>query len=170
MSWFRRALLLACVALLPTGCGFHPVYGDHGGKDESDLTPVLASIAVDSIRDRIGQEITNSLRDGLNPQALSVPANYRLEVALTEGVLNLMTRSNDSASRTNTIMGARWSLIRLADNKTILSGTSRATTGHDVLTSEYANLVSGKQDETNAIRELSDDIQQQIALYFRHPK
>jgi LPS-assembly lipoprotein len=151
-----------------SGCGFRPLYGDRG--PDEDLEPALASVAVDSIRDRSGQELTNALRDAFNPHALSVPAAYELSVALSVNVANLMTRQNTSASRTDTTVKATWSMRRLADDKIVLSGSSKATTGHDVLTNEYANVVSGKADQTEALRQVGEDIESQVAVFLRNPK
>jgi len=154
--------------VLLAGCGLHPLYADSGS--EKALAPELASVGVDPIADRPGQVLTNELRDGFNPQSLGVPIEYRLHVVLSQGTQNEMTRPDTSASRTAVFAAAKWSLKRLSDDKTVLSGESRAQTGHDVLTNEYANVVTGKSDLANALREVSDDIQARVALYLRAPE
>jgi len=154
--------------VLLAGCGFHPLYADRDSG--SSLSPQLAAVGVDPIADRPGQMLTNELRDGFNPQSSGVPIAYRLHVDLSQGTQNEMTRPDTSASRTAVFAAARWTLKRLRDDKTVLAGESRAQTGHDVLTNEYANVVSGKADLANALRELSDDIQARVALYLRDPE
>jgi LPS-assembly lipoprotein len=167
MSW-SSVSLIAGLALLLAGCGFHPLYGEQdGGKA---VLPELASISVDSIPDRSGQELTNELRDVFNPRGLTVPARYRLQIGLTKHTQNLMTRPNTSASRTDLSMTASWALTRLSDKKIVLQGSAKATTGHDVLTNEYANVVGDNTDMAAAVSEVSDQIQEDLALYFRNPK
>ena len=161
-------LRIVLLPLLLAGCGLHPLYADR--DSETPLAPQLASVAVDSIADRSGQMLTNELRDGFNPQSQGVPIAYRLHVDLTQGTQNQMTRPDTSASRTAVFATARWSLKRLSDDKTVLAGESRAQTGHDVLTNEYANVVSDKSDLADALREVSEDIQARVALYLRAPE
>ena len=168
MWWSSRPFLAIVLALALAGCGFHPLYGE---RDRGPaLEPELASVAVDSIADRPGQILTNQLRDGFNPHALGVPIQYRLTVALTRRVQNLMTRPNTSASRTDVYVQATWSLARASDHVVVLSGTSKAQSGHDVLANEYANVVSGQADLGDALTEIADDIQAQVALWLGRPQ
>lgn len=168
MSWFslaRRSAAAVCVVSALAGCGFHPLYGDSGATGSID--PQLATVYVAQIKDRTGQEMTNTLRDALNPHAARVDRAYQLEVGLVEHNYNLLGREDGSAARTDTILEARWALRRLSDNVVVLQGFSKSVTGYDVLANEYANVVSGKSDLTRAVRDVSEDIEGQLAQYFR---
>jgi LPS-assembly lipoprotein len=168
MSWFslaRRSVAALCLLSALTGCGFHPLYGETGEKGSID--PQLATVYVAQIKDRTGQEMTNNLRDALNPHAVKTEHAYQLEVGLVQHTYNLMGREDGSAARTDVVLEARWTLRRLSDNVVVLQGYSKSLTGYDVLTNEYANVVSGKSDLTRAVRDVSADIEGQLAQYFR---
>ena len=59
----RRGVLVASLGLLLDACGFSPLYEAHDQLTD----PLLASVAVDQINDRLGVVLTNHLRDGFNP-------------------------------------------------------------------------------------------------------
>ena len=62
MWWCRIALGVALLAV--AGCGFRPLYGERadGARER------LAAVAINPIRDHIGYEVYNLLRDSLTPR------------------------------------------------------------------------------------------------------
>ena len=62
MWWFRIALGVALLAL--AGCGFRPLYGERSDS----VRERLAAVAINPIRDRVGYEVYNLLRDSLTPR------------------------------------------------------------------------------------------------------
>jgi LPS-assembly lipoprotein len=171
MSWsdgIRRFGASAFIATTLSACGFHPLYAENG--TDPALEPRLASIRVEQMSDRSGQELTNELRDALNPHALSIAATYRLTVALTQVKTNLAVRQDNTASRTDTNVAAEWSLRRIDGGDVLVSGTARSLGSHDVLENEYANVVSGNADLERALRDVSQQIETRLALYFRKHK
>jgi hypothetical protein len=128
------------------------------------------AITAPPARSRSGQLLTNELRDGLNPRSAKVPIAYELDVSMVEGTVNLMTRQNASAAVNDVNLTATWALKRLSDNRVVVSGRARAATGHDVLTNEYANVVSSQADLGASIREVSEEIQTRLAVYFQDPQ
>jgi LPS-assembly lipoprotein len=167
MSWRNRLRVLLGTGLLGAGlagCGFHPLYADHG-HDGSDTA--LASVEVDQIRDRLGQVLTNQLRDGFNPTSAAVPARYELEVSLTSSQYDSALRSDGTASHTSIRISANYVLRNLADKKTALTGNVRADNGLDVLDNQYANTIGVKTEELRAVRDVGDQIHEKIAIFLR---
>jgi LPS-assembly lipoprotein len=166
MSWPRIWSSLPLLTLV-AGCGFHPLYVDD--PEHPALAPQLAAIHVRQINDRYGQEMTNELRDAFDPHSSGTEQAYELSVALLETKADLLQRQDGTASRTDSSLTAQWSLTRLSDKKVVVSGTSRALTGHDVLPNEYANVVAINTDVTRAIHEVSAEIETRVAYYLQQP-
>ena len=167
MSWRSRLSAAVGLALLGTGlagCGFHPLYAAH---DENGLDTGLASVQVDQIRDRLGQVLTNQLRDGFNPTSASVPARYRLSVALIKQEYDSATRSDGTASHTTVRFLADYALRNIADNKPVISGQIRSDNGLDVLDNQYANTIGEQTEELRAVHDVGDQLHERVALYLR---
>jgi LPS-assembly lipoprotein len=166
MSWRNRLLTIVGTGLLGAGlagCGFHPLYADHG---RDGLDPALASVQVDQIRDRLGQVLTNQLRDGFNPTSAAVPARYRLEVSLTSTKYDSALRSDGTASHTSIRISANYALRSLPDNKSAVSGQVRSDNGLDVLDNQYANTIGAQTEELRAVRDVGDQIHEKVAIYL----
>src|SRR3546814_18352240 len=76
MSWSRRQvwrLLAAAAAIAPlaglAACGFQPLYGSDGRRNLGDesVAASLATVRIDPLRDRAGQQMHNFLSARLNP-------------------------------------------------------------------------------------------------------
>jgi LPS-assembly lipoprotein len=167
MSWRNRLIAAAGFCLLGAGlagCGFHPLYAEQG-RDQLDAG--LASIQVDQIHDRLGQVLTNHLRDGFNPTSAHVPARYRLEVALTKQEFDQALRADGTASHTSIRINAAYTLRNLADSKPVVAGTVRSDNGLDVLDNQYANTIGEQTEELRAVRDVGDQIHERIAIFLR---
>src|SRR5260370_25053716 len=87
MSWSRATL--ACLALLAlAGCGWQPLYGrvnnGSGGAPGGNAGPQLAAVHITPIADRGGQNLSNALRDRINPRGSPEDARYSLLVRISE--------------------------------------------------------------------------------------
>jgi LPS-assembly lipoprotein len=165
--WWRNRLAAAAACLVLAGCGFHPLYGDAGG--DGDLSKQLAQIQVMQISEHYGQVMTNNLSDGLNPHSLRLAAVYKLEVALRETTWQYATKADGTPSRSQLQLSASWALRRISDNKVVTKGSVKSSAGYDVLSNDYANVVTGNTDELRAVHDLSDQIQLSLADYLTHP-
>lgn len=172
MSWSRRALLRATVAGICAagvgGCGFEPLYGRRdGGGSAADQ---LASIRIVPIADRTGQLLYNELRDRLNPRGKPASPQYILKVALVETREELAFRGDETATRANLLLTAKFVLQRAVsqggsgEEVVVTQGESRVTTSYDILESQYATLVSIDDARGRAVQVLGDDIQARLAV------
>ena len=166
MSWRSKAALGAALMAL-TGCGFSPLYGDHAGPSGANVASDLGTIRVNQIGERYGQLMTNQLHDTFKPQGGAIPAVYELNVGLTEIKSDIAARADGTASRSTISMTANWQLRRITDGTVVTSGVVRSQGGHDVLSNEYANVVSADTDEVLAVKDCSDQIEERVALYMR---
>ena len=167
MSWRNRLFTVVGTGLLGAslaGCGFHPLYADH---DHGGLDPALASVQVEQIHDRLGQVLTNQLRDGFNPSSAGVAARYQLEVALTVAQYDSALRSDGTASHTAIRIVANYVLRSLADKKSVVTGKVQSDNGLDVLDNQYANTIGVQTEELRAVHDVGEQIHEKVAIYLR---
>ena len=77
-----------------------------------------------------------------------------------------LSRDN-TTSRTSITATAKYALTETASGRTLYTSTSRATDAYDVLVSDFGTLVSRDDAVNRALREVSDDIRTQLAIYFQ---
>jgi LPS-assembly lipoprotein len=158
----RFGSLAIVLALILGGCGFHPLYGDHA---TSGFDADLAAIKVNTIQDRLGQQLALSLRDGLNPTRVQVAPRYALDVRLDAARNDLGIRKDATASRTQMMIVAHFQLKELATDRTVLQGMTRTAVSFDSQTDEYANAVARQSAQERSLRDLSDDIRTRLAVH-----
>ena len=159
------ALLLALFVLGACG-GFRPLY--EARKDTAASAALeLAQTGIHPIADRFGQQLHNHLLDLINPRGRPASPRYGLSVTLTSSTANTAISKSAYATRASLNASATFTLTDVTTGKALLNGTRRVVTGYNILDSEYATLVSEKDAEARAARELAHGIQNQIAVFFR---
>jgi LPS-assembly lipoprotein len=163
MWWCSRTLLVGA-ALALGGCGFHPLYAQHG---RSGFDADLASIKVNTIQDRQGQLLAIALRDGLNPRGARVETRYTLDVRLTASRQDIGLRPDGTASRSEITMTAMFVLrdAKKAADSVLLQGTTHSVSSYDVLNDNYATVVAQHTAEERNVHEIGDDILTRLELY-----
>ncbi|MFQ5773831.1 MAG: LPS assembly lipoprotein LptE [Kiloniellaceae bacterium] len=156
-------------SLLITACGFQPLYG-RPGDGRPAPGDELAAIRILPLPDRIGQRMHNLLRDRLNPRGQPPDPAYLLNVSLTEAIEELGIRKDETASRANLTLRARFSLHDAASNEVLFSGRSSSTNSYNILENQFATLSSEADARKRALRELSDDIRLRLGIYFSRPR
>lgn len=162
--WWFRAALVGLIALGVASCGFRSLYGDSGS---GSVDGNLASIKINLIADRIGQQLYNDLRDGLNPTGQPARPLYVLQVKLVESIEELAIRKDETATRSNLTLRADYDLVATSDRKVIVSGHSRSTTSYNILSSEFATLAALADARRRGVRVLGNDIRTRLGLYFK---
>ncbi len=162
---FKIGLLVAALGVL-SGCGFTPVYsGTSGAKVKHDLSMV----AIQPIKDRIGQRLRNHLIDIMNPAGRPAEAAYSLSIDLNESKQTLAVQKTEIATRANLSFTAKFGLTRRGQSDTLLSGKSTSVTSYNILSFEFATLVAERNARDRAVRELSIEIANQLAIFLRPP-
>ena len=168
MAVARLRPLLAILAVLLVcplaACGFEPLYARSG----SGQSPVedLAAIQVELIPNRSGQILRTYLRDGLNPNNVAVASRYRLRVTLFEPRQELALQRNDTVARYGYGAAAGFVLVD-STGRGLFSGSATLSTNYEVSDSQFATLSSLFDARDRAMQQLSDDIRNQLAVYFR---
>ena len=158
-------LILAVVALLCplAACGFEPLYArSERGSPVDDM----AAVGVELIPNRSGQILRTYLRDGLNPNGVEVPQRYRLRVVIAEPRQELALQRNDTVARYGYGVSAGFVLVD-TNGRGVFSGASSLTTNYEVSDSQFATLSSLYDARDRAMQLISEDIRNQLAVYFR---
>lgn len=136
------------------------MYGTHSGA-ASGVSTDLASIRIEPIKDRIGQQLRNALVQRLSPRGEAADYAYTLTVKLTESVNNLGFRKDTYATVANLSMSAQ---VQLSDQRAMILGDNVSTTVYfDHLGPRYASIATERDAEERALNQLADDIRNRIS-------
>lgn len=159
-----RARLLAGAAaslMLLSGCGLRPLYA--GGGD-GRVAGLLSHIEVAPIEGKSGWLVANAVRDRLAAGGERQPG-YRLEIKLSDQIIGLGVRANDTVTQERRTLRARYQLVDLSNGEVVVDATAGSDVGIDVVSSEYATIAA----EDTALERLSgivaDQIVARVALY-----
>lgn len=170
--WSRRAalgFLAGTGALAVTGCGFRPLYGTRTPTGAASGSPgidrQLAAVRVEPIANRLGQQLHNQLRDGLNPLGQPVSSSHRLYVTLSVRTYGALTRTDLSATRRNVEVTA---IYRLVDNSgnLVVSDYSQTVTGYDEFDDPLNDISAGEHAQDRSTIQLAELIKVRLAAYF----
>lgn len=171
--WSRRAalaLLLGAPAL--AGCGFRPLYGTRYPTGAPTGSPAidhqLAAVRIEPIPDRLGQQLHNALRDGLNPLGQPVASTHRLYVSLTVRTYGALTRRDLSATRRNVELTAFYRLVDNAENL-VMQDSSQITTGYDEFDDPLNDISANLHAQERGALQLAEMIKLRLAAYFVRP-
>jgi LPS-assembly lipoprotein len=147
------------------GSGFQPLYATNSVTG-ANAEQRLAQVDIQTIPSRVGQRVRNELifhsTGGGNP----APPAYRLEVAIRESLAStLVNRTGDAASQVYAL-DASFRLIRLADKKAILEGTSSGRAGFERFTTIFSNVRAREDAENRAARVVAQDMKVRLAAFL----
>lgn len=172
------SLFKICCVLLVTGilgaCGFQPLYYRDG--ERSSIRTDMTSVFVRPIKDRIGQDLRNNLKDALNPTGIHSEKKWNLTVELSESIQEISLESTSFSTRANLIVAARVGVTR-ADGTPVSTnddGSSvnyarsiQAISSYNIVDSDYADIVAERDARSRAVVSLGNDIRRQVALWLR---
>ena len=162
LRYFPRTMVLLVLVTLLSGCGFRPLYL----KGKQNPQPDLTAIEIRPIVDRKGQILRNLLLDQLTPKGPSAHPAYVLDVTVDFSITNLGIRRNDRATRALMKVTATYSLRRKQDEAKLFSGTSQASSGYDILDSDFATLVAEKDAMQHSLETIAQDINLRLSFLF----
>tara|TARA_B100001123_G_C14556047_1_gene728245 strand:- start:23 stop:526 length:504 start_codon:yes stop_codon:yes gene_type:complete len=158
-----RSFLFFCLLVLPTSCGFRPLYL---GSENLDISRSLSKISILSIEDRVGQIVHNLLLDRLNPNAKSKDRLYTLDVGVSVVKQDIGLKFTNEATRATLALTAEYSLINDEDGQVLNSGEVRSVNSYNISDSEFSRIVSERDAMERAAREVSDEIKTRLSLHF----
>ena len=167
--WASAAAMLA--VLLFTGCGFRPLYAvSESGSEESFVANELAKIELKPGTQRIEQIVYVHLLDRLTPHGRPAVASYALSVDLRVSQQGVALERDATVSRFNLTVDAGFALSMLDGEEigdVLFDGAVRAVAGYNILRSEFANVIAERDARERAGRDIADEIQTRLAVYFR---
>lgn len=165
---FQKTFMIGVVSALCmaiAACGFRPLYGEAGGADAK----TLASVSIAQIKDRSGQKLRNFLLERMAPNAGARESKYTLNVELTENKSELNIRKDESATRANLSISAKFTLTNVAGGGGIFKGTILSTNSYNVLGSDFATLSAENDARNRSLRSLAEEIRLRVATALRNP-
>ena len=169
-----RFLAVAALAALTAGC-FQPMYAEHAdgtpGLREKlmgvELPPVNKP---NSSRDaRLGVAIRNALAFKLYGNATGVAPLYRLDLRFTTTRSTLMLDPLTALpTDENYGIDANFTLVEIATNKTVITGTTFSRVSYDIPGSyqRFARSRAVRDAEDRAAEEIAEHLQARLASYF----
>jgi LPS-assembly lipoprotein len=159
----RRLVGLAAVALpgLAAGCNLRPL---HARRETGDVNTALAAITVETPRSSLGRLMREELEVALNPAGVTAPAVYTVDVQLERFSDALAIQLDDTTTRYNLIISARYQLRRRVDNAVVYRSAARRVASYNVVRAPYATLVAEQDAERRAVAELAQEIRTRLAI------
>ncbi|UCH75438.1 MAG: hypothetical protein JSU82_06265 [Rhodospirillales bacterium] len=158
------AVALMVVALIVAGCGFEPLYG---GKQGGAPHGQLASVKVQTIPGRVGQQVHNYLLDRINSAGRPAVPLYLLAVDLDVQQVSLSIEQDETATRAKVVFLANFELQDIATGDVLLSRLARSTNTYNIVDSAVQTRSAEQDAIDRAARQVSDEISLILSLYFR---
>jgi LPS-assembly lipoprotein len=162
--------MAALIALLGlAACGFQPVYAPveaPGGGRAAPAVLALGEISIAPMPDRVGQLVRNNLLERFGPLDQGRAPRYSLEIALEEEREGLAFERDESVTRYNYRLNAVYRLIDLRTGEVLHTARSRSISAFNVVESEFATVVAAQDAVARVAREISTDIEAQLAVFF----
>jgi hypothetical protein len=164
MSCSRRRAL-AALSLLPlAACGFSPLYGE---RSPLGYDPALAAIEVRPARDRIGQIMTQSLREQLNPLGAHLPVRYIVTLSLSVSRSDLGVRRDNTSSRGELDFNVSVTLNAASGGAVLYQDSIRTITAFNLSDDAYAATVAEQNAREEAANQLGREIAERLAVFLR---
>lgn len=162
----KRRALLALASTLPAlaGCGLRPLYGE--AADGGAVADELAAVRVETPKTPLGWTLADLLARELG-FAGAAAARYRLVVELERRRNVLAVQLDDSVTRYELTLIARFRLFELDGGRELLRSEDRRVAGYGVLRQPYATLAAERDAERRAAAALARAIRNRLALFFR---
>jgi LPS-assembly lipoprotein len=162
MLYYRSFTLVLC-ALLVSGCGFRPLFG--GGRD-SDAAAELATIHIEPISDRIGQQLHNDLLDLLNPSGRAAEPRYVLYTVLEGSTQGRAIAKTEFSTRSNYGLTVTFQLVEAGGGKLIVKGSKTVVSSYNILTSNFGTLMAEKDAKARAVQQISQYMYTKLSVFF----
>lgn len=162
-----RLTLATLAGLALAGCTVQPLYAPTPAATAGQAA-VFASVYIEPIDDRVGQELRNHLIFLMNSGG-GQPANPAYGLTLTvkttatdAAVVQISDSEGEPTARTVTVAGS-YVLTRMDDDVVVSKRRSSASASYDVSLQEFANTRAQRDAENRAAREAAEHLRALIA-------
>lgn len=165
-----KFLLVLISALVLSGCGFKPMYGQFS-DGKGDLRAIMANIRVSDITEqgrpsRIGQVIRNNLLDRLTPFGETKSAEYILKVTFLVEEQGYGIRKDESVTLQNLKLVTAYQLEDVETSKVVLDFAARAIVTYDLAQSDYSNMIARNAALKRLAQEVANQMATRIGAFF----
>ena len=169
--WWRSASFLGVIlALVLTGCGFHPLYGSRNGIRDTQNQEKFALVHISPIEDHSGLILRNALEDRMHPDSGATDPKYRLQVMLQQTNKGINYQKNATASAGEITMTATWQLLDFQTGQRLAYGKFNSVDSVNYLGPRYASVASDQDAQNRSLNDIADMITDRIAVYLtQHP-
>jgi hypothetical protein len=102
----------------------------------------------------------------LNPAGVRVSSRYLLVISLRRRTSKLGIQIDNTVTRYNLTLAARFSLLDSSDQRVLYESTVRRVASYNASRAPYDELAAELDAERRAAQEVSTDIRTQLAIYF----
>lgn len=165
----RRGLLALGLPLLAGGCGFRPLHG-RNAAESAEVIAGFDATRVGLIGERQGQLMRRRLEEALERGSTArANALYELRVFLDYSLEVQGFRRDGTPSRVRFSAAASWFLYdNGAPPKELAHGRERASDSYDIPENQFFAADAARDTmERRLVEQLSGDIIQNLAIYFR---
>ena len=166
MSSFSLRILTTLGLMALAGCGFKPVYGEHSAGKSPSAVQQFAAIEIPVMPNRLGQQMRNMLIDSLHSGGADTDYRYKLDIGVTEAVINLGLQQNSTSTRGQVRITVKYALVDKSNDKVVLKETLRTSTGYNILINQFSSVLSQDDAETQGLQQIADDMTLHLAMYF----
>jgi len=157
-------ILLSCLFLLTTACGFSPLYNQSKGANAR----ALASVEILKIKNRSGQKLRNYLMERISPNQRVANPKYSLKILLAETIGQLNIRKDGSATRAKLAVTATFTLRHIKSGKNYQDKII-STSSYNILGSDFGTLGAENDARNRALRSIAEDLRLRIAVALKNP-
>ena len=161
-------------ALLPAGlalalaatvgaCGFRPMY-----MQSANGGPAIGPVIVDRIDGKAGYVLKSELEKMFDIERGTGPVR-RLQITLSESVAGLGFRVDESASRSDLYLDARYTLFDI-DGKAVVTSNIRTVASYDVPTSAYGEIAAQDDARERASETMAERIRADLIVRLAYTK
>lgn len=124
----------------------------------------VRAIDVQPIDTRIGHYFIEDLRSALNGTGQPVTPQYRLTSTINTSQQTPTVDTQTQTASSATVVGdATFTLVRLSDSKTLMSGVASAAAAYDRTAQRYADLRAARDAEIRLARDLAEEVSTRVA-------
>lgn len=168
MSWFSTKkynlvlLILLSIFFVP-GCGFTPIYKNSTGDP---LQKQFDFVTIDPISSIPGLHLRNQLINKIHPRGTAKPPLYKLSVQLSSRTEPLLIQLDNTATRNNIKMDAKFVLTDISKNIALFAGSVSSVGSFNVVESDFATISAEKNTMRRVSEEIANKIFESLIVYF----
>ena len=136
------------------------------GADDPKVPRLLEKVEIATIADRTGQLLRHELVRRFKPRGSPGPDLYTLTVSLTEKTEGIGLRIDDTPTRVNLTLTAKFAVRDKATGKTGLQGTEMSVNGYNVLGSDFATVHARADARRRAITRVAEGITKRVSVWI----